>query len=35
VLFATSEQAHPSRIKVVVLLLAALILGIFIWRRNN
>ena len=35
VLLATSEQAHPSRIKVVVLLLAALILGIFIWRRNS
>ena len=35
VLLATSEQAHTSRIKVVVLLLAALILGIFIWRRNS
>ena len=35
VLLATSEQTHPIRIKVVVLLLAALILGIFIWRRNS
>ena len=35
VLLATSEQSHPSRIKVVILLLATLILGIFIWRRNS
>jgi hypothetical protein len=35
VLSAKSEQAHPSRINVVILLLMALILGLFIWRRNR
>jgi hypothetical protein len=35
VLLATSGQVHPHRIKVVILLLVALILGIFIWRRSS
>ncbi len=35
VLLAQSEQTYPNRVKVVILLLAALILGLFIWRRNR
>ncbi|MBC8312062.1 MAG: hypothetical protein H8E72_07125 [Candidatus Marinimicrobia bacterium] len=35
VLLAKSEQSHPRRIKVVILLLAALLLGVSIWRRNR
>ena len=33
VLSARSEQSHPNRIKVVILLGVALILGLFIFRR--
>jgi len=35
VLSAKSEQAHPRRIKAVILLLVALLLGLIIWRRNR
>ena len=33
ILSAKSEQKYPSRIKVVLLLLVALLLGLFVWRR--
>ena len=35
VLMAKSEQFHPNRIKVVILLGFSLILGLFIWRRRR
>jgi len=35
ILSAKSEQKYPSRMKVVFLLLVALLLGLFVWRRNS
>ena len=35
ILSAKSEQKYPSRIKVILLLLVALLLGLFVWRRDS
>ena len=35
ILSAKSEQSYPSRIKGMLLLLVALLLGLFVWRRNS
>ena len=35
ILSAKSGQKHPNRIKVILLLFVALLLGLFVWRRNS